>query len=680
MSEAAEKSMRRRIVVVAVFAVLGAAGLGVRAWDLQVRSAERLAELARRQHTAKVTLKARRGMIFDREGKELAISLPVESVFAQPRLIEDKHAVSRELSRILGLDARELEKRLKTPGRSFVWIDRQVSEEKIARIRALDVRGIGFIEESKRYYPKGELAAHVLGFAGVDSVGLEGIEYVYDEYLRGSPEELVGARDARGRAILARGMGSVDRLQGDHLTLTIDSRIQHIAESELAAAIKETGSKAGSIAIMDPKSGEVLAIAVHPSFDPNHFSRFDSRQFRNRVVTDVFEPGSTLKPFLLAAAYETGVVAPNDIFYCENGELEVWDRTFHDHKPYGWLSAENILRVSSNIGSIKIGERVGGERYYEFLRAFGFGRKTGIDLAGEADGLLRTPGSWSGVSPATLSFGQGLGVTPVQLLTGFSALANGGVLVKPTVLREVRGAEGHLIHRTLPEFIDRVISERTARKVTDALIRVVDEGTGVNAQVPGYSVAGKTGTAQKADPALGGYPKELRVVSFAGFAPARDARVVALVVLDEPDGRATGGGAAAPVFARVAARTLAYLEVPPDRPLAPEEPESDPIGEFLDTVAWEPTSEPAEERRFRLASTGETQTRPHAMQLARAHTGTGVLPDLVGRPLREVLRWQGASRVQLRWEGHGVVIRQDPPPGTPIEPGMPITLELRPPG
>ncbi|MCB0220452.1 MAG: penicillin-binding protein [Chrysiogenetes bacterium] len=673
-----ERRIRRRVMVLGGLGVLWALGLLVRAWDLQVRSADKLNAMAARQHTKKVTLKARRGMVFDRNGAELAISLPVESIFAQPAELEDAADAAKKLAKILDTEEAPLRKRLSQKNRGFVWVARQVDADKITKVRALDFSGIGFIEESKRHYPGGELAGHVLGFAGIDSVGLEGIEYTYNRFLRGNAEEVVGARDARGRAILARGLGSLEKLKGDHLTLTIDSTIQSIAERELADARELTGARAGTATVMDPRTGEILAMAVEPRFDPNNFEKFTSNEFRNRTVTDIFEPGSTMKPFLLSSAMEEGVVAPNDIFFCENGDYEVYDRTFHDTKPHGWLSAANILRVSSNIGAIKISERLGGQKYYDYLRRFGFGHATGIDLAGEADGLLAAPSRWSGVSLPAISFGQGMGVTAIQMVAAAGALANEGILHKPTVLKEVRDGEGRLIQRTVPQVVDRVLSESTARRITGILEKVVaDDGTGRNAQIPGYRVAGKTGTAQKIDPETGKYSSQLRVVSFLGYVPASAPRLVILVTLDEPEGMVSGGGTAGPAFARIASQALAYLEVPPDK-AADDITLEDPVGDLIGSITQH-AAHPGE---------GASALSGTAFQVASLDSATGQsiaasdgrVPSFMGMALRDVIGWQGAGRVSLHWQGHGVVVGQMPPPGAPLEPGMKVSLELRPPG
>ncbi|MEW6777417.1 MAG: penicillin-binding protein 2, partial [Bdellovibrionota bacterium] len=619
-----EKMARLRHWAVVAVMLAWAGGVLWRAYDLQVRSRDRLESLAERQHTARVTLQARRGMILDRNGEELAISLPVESVFVQPALIQDRRGTAKKLARVLGLNAKDLEKKFSESNRNFAWVDRHVASEKIQDVRALELPGIGFIEESRRHYPGGERAAQLLGFAGIDSVGLEGAERAFDKYLRGSPEEVIGDRDARGRAILARGMGPLERLQGDNVVLTLDATVQHIAEREAALARKETGSKAAAALVMDPRTGEILGMAIEPRFDPNHFEKYGKDRFRNRIVTDLFEPGSTFKPFLLAASLDAGAVDEDDIFFCENGSYKVRDRTFHDHKPHGWLSAANILRVSSNIGSIKIADRIGGSRYYEYLRRFGFGRRTGIELGGEGEGILLPPSKWSGVSLATMAFGQGVGVTALQLLSATSALANDGVLLRPRILKEVRDPMGEVIHRTIPEVRDRVVSESVAHRVTKVMRGVVsEEGTGVLAELPGYSVAGKTGTSQKIDPATGAYSQELRIVSFVGFAPATSPRVAVLVLLDEPKEKVTGGAVAAPVFARITGEVLSYLEVPPDQPVeTPAEP----------AVATDETESAPAMYWGASAMQGAWQTISAAV--AGGEEGT---PSFLGKPLREVL-------------------------------------------
>ncbi len=668
-----EKRARLRTLVLGGLGLLWAFGLLARAYYLQIEQGPKLAQLAVRQHTAKVTLRARRGNILDRNGVELAISLPVESVFAQPALVGDKTAAAKALGKILGGDYRALRRRLLESGRSFVWVGRQVEAEKIAKIRALDLSGIGFIEESRRYYPGGELAGHVLGFAGIDSVGLEGAEHSFDGYLRGNAEEIIGDRDARGRAILAEGLAPLDRLRGDNVTLTLDARLQHIAERELAAGREAAGAKAGSAIVMDPATGEILALAAEPRYDPNRFEKFTSAEFRDRAVTDLFEPGSTMKMFLMAAGMDAGAISPDDIFFCENGGYQVYDRTFHDTSPHGWLTASSILRVSSNIGAIKVAERVGGKTYYDYLSRFGFGRRTGVGLLGEAEGILPPPRKWSGVTLPSLAFGQGLGVTPLQLLTAASSLANGGVLLKPRILKEVRDADGRVLKTTVPEVMGRTVKEKTARQVLAMLRGVVsEEGTGRNAEVPGYTVAGKTGTAQKVDRRSGGYSDEARVVSFLGLAPASNPRLVVLVLLDEPEEKVTGGAVAAPIFARILTQALAYLEVPPDAPLAaldvPPVSTQD-AGTMQKALYWtRPEGPPLRLAGARAGSPGG------------AGSPAEVIPTLVGLPLREVLRWSSHAGVDIDWQGHGLVAEQKPGPGEALGAGLKVQVVLRPPG
>ncbi len=527
-------------------------------FSLQVKQHQRFLERADRQHRRLIPLASRRGTILDREGRELAVSLEAASAFAQPTAVRDPGKAARELSRILRLPASEILKKLQDR-KSFVWLKRRIDPDQAQAIKRLNLEGIHLIPESKRYYPKGELAAHVLGFVGTDDRGLEGLEYHYDALLGGGPRWVVSFRDALGRTIFRE----EEPNPGYDLKLTLDEFIQYIAERELKRAVEKAKALGGTVIVMDPRTGEVLALASFPTFDPNRYQAYPSASRRNRATVDVYEPGSTFKVIMAAAALEEGRVTPQERFYGEQGAIQVGRITIRDHEPYGWLTFGEVLAYSSNVGAIKVGMKLGKSLFYSYISSFGFGSPTGIDLPGESRGLIRRPKSWSEVSLGALSIGQEIAVTPIQLATAMAAVANGGVLVRPFLVKEVIAPDGRVLKVTKPLRIRRVLSETTARALTGLLKMVVTEGTGKLAALEGYEVAGKTGTAQKLDPATGRYSRTRLIASFVGFVPADAPRLLILVMIDEPQGEAWGGTVAAPTFREIALGALKYLKIPP---------------------------------------------------------------------------------------------------------------------
>lgn len=552
--------MRRRILCIFLLLFLSLGGVAAKLFFLQIQQGERLAERATKQYQRRLPILSRRGTIYDRTGRELAVSLKVTSVFAQPAAIEDPAGTAKTLAAILDLPAKEILARL-TTDKPFVWLQRQLEPTQAAAITDLNLRGIGLFPESRRYYPRQELAAHVLGLVGLDDRGLEGLEHQYDDLLGGQPQFVVAQQDALGR-IIFRQEESRPQAPIFDLTLTIDEVIQYIAERELARAVERSRAKAGTAIVMDPRTGEILALANQPTFDPNHFRKASSAARRNRAVTDAFEPGSVFKVILLAGALEEGVVRTGDRFHGENGAIEVSGVTIRDHEKYGWLTVQQILTHSSNVGAIKIGQKLGKGLYYHYISGFGFGSLTGLDLPGETPGLMRRPRGWSALSLSVLSLGQEISVTPVQIAAAFSAVANGGNLVRPHVLRGLRAVDGSLSRQVEPVMIRRVISSETARTLLDMMRGVVEEGTGKEAALEEYSVGGKTGTAQKLDPATGRYSHQKVVASFVGAVPAEAPRLVILVLIDEPETLRWGASIAAPTFREIARDALKYLQVP----------------------------------------------------------------------------------------------------------------------
>ena len=547
---------RRRLVVVAGVAVAGYAALVARAVQLHTIDATWLRELADDQHYATIHLQPMRGALVDRTGELLAMSANVESVAAAPRDVPQLASAAALLARALGLERRQVARRLGSSS-SFVWIKRWVTPREAERVRRLGLDGVTLHPERKRFYPNRDLAGPYLGFAGHDGVGLSGIELAYDPGLRGAAVSLRTARDGRGRGLPNVTAAAPDPA-GGRLVLALDARLQHHAERALDRALLRTRARHATLLALDPQTGDVLALAERPAFDPNRFWEEEPARFRTRAFTDAFEPGSTLKPFVIALALEAGAVRPSDRFDCENGAWRVRDRTIRDYRPHGVLSVHDILRLSSNIGAAKVAERLGSAKLVEGLRRLGFGSRTGSGYPGEARGVVRSLRERQAVERANLAFGQGLAVTAAQLATAGAALVNGGWRVQPRLaLRLERGEE---ILPLPPVRGERVISERAAESVLEMMRAAVASGTGRAAALPRHVVAGKTGTAQKV---IGGsYSQDRTVASFLGVVPAHDPRLLMVVVLDEPQGLRTGGAVAAPVFREVAAFAVEQLALP----------------------------------------------------------------------------------------------------------------------
>ncbi len=549
----------------ATFVTLLAAGFltaGARLGYLQIERHDYYAELARKQHHREITLNPPRGTLFDAAGRELAVSAPADSIYADPQAIENPAAVAEALAPILGLPRAELVERL-TASNQFAWLARQVDESVAAKVKELQLPGIHWREESRRFYPYGELAAHVLGFVGTDFHGLAGIEAQYEKVVAGHIGQRIVLRDANGQLAVAPGLASDAARPGRDLHLTLDGALQHMAERELAAAIRKFNAASGSVVLLDPTTGAVKAMASWPTFDPNRFGAYTDREerWRNRVVADAFEPGSVFKVVVAAAALEENLIDPSDIIDCEMGKMLVQGVAIRDYKPFGLLTFREVISKSSNIGTIKVQRRIGDERFYQQMLAYGFGAKSHIDLPGENPGILRPVEDWPPRTGAYAAFGQGISVTAIQLAAAFGAIANGGMLMEPYLVEAIgSGAERRSVGQ--PRAVRRVMSPATARQLGRLLEAVVAEGTAKRVQIEGYRMAGKTGTAQKA--VAGGYSPTDHIAVFAGYGPSRDARLVAAVVIDRPRGNIHGGAVAAPVFAAIARQALVALAVPPD--------------------------------------------------------------------------------------------------------------------
>ncbi len=528
--------------------------------NLHILQAAELTQRADRQHWKAVTLEGPRGTIYDRNGKVLAINVEVPSAFGVPTALDDLRGVSKRLASVLNVRPQELEKKLRQD-RHFVWLARKLDPDQGRRLQALSLDGIGVVMEGRRFYPKGPLLAHVLGFAGMDGEGLEGVERRYERYLHGDKQIMLLERDALGRTVLPRGLQESGPDAGRHVTLTIDEVVQYIAEQELEAAVDSTRAKGGVAIVMEPHTGAILAMAVNPRFDPNVVKSLTPDRWRNRAIADTFEPGSTMKIFMGAAALEERVITPNSSLFGEHGQMTIANTVIHDHEKLGWMTFAEMIHKSSNIGAAKTAMKLGEHRLHDYLRRFGFGERTDTDLPGEVAGLLRPTREWGRRSLASIAMGQEVGVTALQLASAISAIANGGSLMKPYVVSDVHDSKGHVLAQMGPQIKRQVISPATARTMTSILEGVVTNGTGSKAAVPGIRVAGKTGTAQKVDPRTGAYSSTLVVGSFIGFAPAEDPRVTIAVFVDEPQVDAWGGAVAAPAFRRIAEQVLPHLGV-----------------------------------------------------------------------------------------------------------------------
>lgn len=547
---------RRRVALLALLGTAGWSLLMARAFELQTFDSEWLRELYEKQSARTLSLEPLRGEIVDRHGRLLAGSANAESVAASPRRLRDRADTARVLARALDLPRKRVYDLL-DPSRSFVWIERWVTPAEAEATRAAGIQGVHTHVERKRFYPNRDLGSSYIGFAGHDGEGLSGLEFAFDEALRGQSADLPMMRDGIGRGLL-HWQGDPKARKGARVVLALDAELQHYSEQALDRALAKTRATRAALVAIDPQTGDVLALAERPGFNPNRFWLEDPRVFRARPFVDGFEPGSTLKPFGVAAALERDAVRVTDRFDCENGEWRVHDRIVHDHKPHGMLSVHDIIRVSSNIGAAKVANRLGSAGLIEGLRAFGFGSRTGSGFPGETAGLIRPIGEHQSVERANLAFGQGVLVTSVQLAAAAASLANGGLRVTPRLALRIE-REGELLEFP-PGVGERVVSKETSRTVMRMLRDVVANGSGTAAALPHHAVAGKTGTAQKAG--ANGYLANRYVASFLGVLPADQPRLVVVVLLDEPKGVRFGGVVAAPVFREVGAWAVERFGVP----------------------------------------------------------------------------------------------------------------------
>lgn len=677
-----EVKVHVRLLIVAGVALLWMTAVFGRLGYLQlIRHSDYLAR-AQRQQQRTIEITPKRGAIYDRNMHPLAMSVPVESAFAVPAEIGDnKIMAARLLSNVLGIPRDVLETRFESSG-SFVWISRKLPPDKAEAVRALNLKGVYLQSENQRYYPKRELAAHVLGFVDLDEKGLGGIEYGLDSLIRGKSEKIVVMADARQRWFDG---GSAQKDQGANVVLTIDEKIQYIAERELAAAIAKTHSMAGTVIVQNPNNGAILALANWPKFNPNSANEAKAEARMDRAVSAIYEPGSTFKLITLAAALDQNLTRPGEVFNCENGAVYIAGHRIRDHKPFGMLTVSDILAKSSDVGAIKIALRMGAPKFYEYIRGFGFGQQTGVDLPGESKGILRRLDNWSAISIGSVSMGQEVGVTPMQLVTAVSAIANGGTLYKPHVVAEVkRGSESLPMTGVLapgePKEVIRPETAATLRRLMEGV--VLQGGTGPRARLDGWTAAGKTGTAQKIDPATGRYSPTQLIASFSGFAPINDPAVTILVSLDSPVGEHEGGQVAAPVFKRIAEQVLPYLDVPRDVPVSPKliqaaykrnDAENDSnLSDFTPVdFSAQPEQPPAPEKLEKKAENPQP-----AVTVALDEGGDIAVPDVRGKTMRDVTEMCLRLGLEPVLVGSGLAVDVAPVSGAKVRRGAKITVQF----
>ena len=643
MASESKKWLKIRMgIILTMFLVLFIALIS-RAFQLQVLSGKKVKTLAQRQHTTVLQLPPERGVIYDRNGEKLAVSIMANSVCADPSKIADPAKASGQVAEILNLDSQAVFKKISTP-KSFCWLARKISPEQAVSVENADIEGIFLVKEPKRFYPNGELAAHLVGFVGTDANGLEGLESKYDESLKGKPEKLAWARDAKGKKLFLRVEKSETKKDENvNLVLTIDNRIQYLVETHLKEAVLSKGAKGGLAIVMDPKTGEILAMANEMGFNPNNIEGLTPEKWRNRAITDYFDPGSTFKPFLVAGALEEKIIKESDKFFCENGNYKVANRVIHEanKKRHGVLSVPDILKYSSNIGAAKIAQKMGKEKFYDYIERFGFGAKTGIDLPGESAGLVRPVKNWVPVDTAMIGFGQGVSVTAIQLIAAVSAVANNGVLMKPYIVRGFADKDNRLIKLYTPTIVRKVISPDVAKRLTNMLTEVVSapDGTGKNARIVNVAVAGKTGTSQKFDFTRGVYSSERVRTSFMGFFPADNPQVAILVILDEPQRDKWGGVAAAPVFKNIGEQILNCFKT-----------------NIRETPVFEKDT-----NKVQLVSAQQTLIPQNA-----AGDDESTMPDFSGLTIREAMKKAKAESIELKISGNGWAVRQYPQAHAPF--------------
>jgi cell division protein FtsI (penicillin-binding protein 3) len=668
-----------RALLVAAFIGFWMLAVSARLVYLQVSQHSSLTNRARQQQQNALDTTPQRGEVLDRNGRQLARSVQTISLFMDPADLDagQLECTAHQLSKALGLSYAELSQQLsnaQTTERRFLWIARRLDVDRGNQILALGLPGLHPVIEPKRYYPNGSLASHVLGYVGIDGQGLGGVEHSYNSKIKGEPGELFLEKDATGRAYESF---EIPAKPGQTVVLTIDQTIQYHAEQALQAAVARSRAKSGTAIVLDPRTGEILALANAPTFDPNKVSDSSADARSNWALQNIYEPGSTFKIVAFSAAIDRKLAKPEDHIDCQMGAITVAGRVVHDHHAFGSLTLAEALAKSSNVGAIKLGIRVGDESMYDYITRYGFGSRTGIELMGETPGILRKVDRWQPSSIGSIAIGQEIGVTPLQMVSAYGAVANDGVRIAPHIVREVRNANGSVLFSAQPEQ-RRVINAETAIALRGMLEGVTLHGTAKKAQLDGYSAAGKTGTAQKIDPRTKGYSATKFVGSFVGFAPVNNPQVAIIVVIDEPAGAYHGGDVAAPIFREIAEQILPALNVEPDI-------ETTAIPEMIARADKQSSSEPklrdeqqraAAERRSTLPTVVSDGGREGEVVYAVTTSKAIVMPDLHGRSVRDVARTCAQLGLQIEARGEGRVMKQSPAPGAEVSTGQVIYLDF----
>jgi cell division protein FtsI (penicillin-binding protein 3) len=668
---------QRRALFVSLGLVVWMLAVGARLVQLQVSRHDEFAARARNQQLSSIETAPTRGQVLDRQGRELARSLDTESFYADPSEIQSGADTARRIAGITGQDQGELAKRIseaKDSNKKFLWIVRRMDIERANKLDALELAGVYSRKEPKRYYPNDSLAAHVLGFVGTDEIGLSGVEQYYNEKIRGESGKVYLEVDRDRRAFESY---EVQPHPGQTVILTIDQVIQYRTEQALSAAVERTHAKSGTAIVMDPRTGEILALANAPTFDPNQPAANSAEARANGALQSIYEPGSTFKIVAYSAAIEKGLVKPDDKIDCQMGQITVAGRLIHDHHAFGVLTVADALAQSSNVGAIKLGLLVGNESMYDYMKRLGFGSRTGIDLAGESPGILRTLSRWQPSSIGSLAMGQEVGVTPLQMATAYSVLANNGSWIKPHVVRELRSPDGAVT------FQAKIESRPALKPETTAALRTMMEGvtlrgTAKKAQLEGYTAAGKTGTAQKIDPKTRTYSATKFIGSFVGFAPVSNPAVVIIVVIDEPLGSYHGGEVAAPVFREIAEQILPELNVTPDTEIKATSP--------MIAQASKPSPQQVKEDQKQDAQREATLPKVVAARSFSGQTSEVVftvasnrkalMPDLRGQSVRDVARMCAQLGLKVEARGEGFATQQNPVAGSEIDAGQTVRVDF----
>lgn len=673
-------SMRHRMILVASCFALALCAVSLRVYYLQTVSQEDLLKRATPVER-ELTFTPRRGQIIDREGDQLAVSVRAPSIAARPKAMEDRAAIARALAPLVELPEQELLQRL-DPAKSYVWIKRQIHPQTAEAIRALKLPGILIEEEYKRFYPQGALAGQVLGFVGVDGRGLDGLERALEKQLAGERAQITAQRDARGGFMLTGETPRFAQFEGQTIQLTLHNHIQRVAEEALKEQVDKFSAKGGYAIVMDARSGEILAMANTPAFDPNDFSQHEPADWRLRPITDTFEPGSVIKPLVLAAAMQERTVKLDTPFACEQGRLKIGRYTIRDTHAHDTLSAAQVVQVSSNICSYKMAQTMGRETYHNYLRAFGFGQRSGMPTHGEQPGLLWPPDRWAEVSFANIAFGQGLTATPLQTTAAIGAIANDGMLMRPRLIRAMRDRDGQVMEQPAPQLVRRVVSAEVARQTAWAMSLVTTKnGTARQAALEHFTVAGKTGTAQKVNPKTRRYDARMWVASFVGFFPAERPELVIAVMIDEPHRSHYGGVVAAPAFKKIAQASIQALGLLP----LPESERFDlslysgelPAPDAAPGVAPKPAPLPMAQALLERVAP-EVVDAVSDVATSEPPLDAPAMPDLAGLTSRQALLRARALGLTPQLSGWGRVIAQSPLPGEPIVEGATLALTLSP--